>query len=498
MGSRKLFQALALFALLSVHSVFAQGSDPTGCAVLDFETVPGQTPFEGLLINDQFEESLGISFILEDGTFPRLAEVGRPTTAFEPRDTPDEDQGIGSFFLTDDGLVTAGDASPLLVTFSTPVDSATGVVLDIDFSETFTITAYDSAGQVVEEIVLTAGDDGTGDGVATPWSFRRADADVASIRFAGTRDSGRFGLAFDNFATCAPARPPISPPAPVGECEVLDFESVPNESASEGLLISDQFEDVLGISFILEDGTFPRLAEIGQPTTAFEPSDTPDADQDEDIGSFFLTDDGQVTAGDASPLIVNFSIPVDSASGVVLDIDFTETFTITAYDDAGQVLEESVINAGDEGTGDGIATPWSFRRPLADVASVRFAGTRDGGRFGLAFDNFATCAPARTTSSEQREVPAAYALLDQNYPNPFNGSTAIGYQLHETSTVRLEIYSMLGQKLATLVNATQGPGQYLVGWSPHGVGSGTYVYRLVTQDGAIDRLLTVLRSGDRP
>ena len=491
-----LLQGLILLALVTTESLFAQGSDPDGCAILDFETVPGQTPFEGLLINDQFEESLGISFILEDGTFPRLAEVGRPTTAFEPRDTPDGDQDIGSFFLTDDGLVTAGDASPLLVTFSTPVDSATGVILDIDFSETFTITAYDSSGQVVEEIVINAGDEGTGDGVATPWSFRRADADVASIRFAGTRDSGRFGLAFDNFATCAPARPPISPPAPVGECEVLDFESVPNESASEGLLISDQFEDILGISFVLEDGTFPRLAEIGQPTTAFEPGDTPDADQDEDIGSFFLTDDGQVTAGDASPLIVTFSNPVDSASGVVLDIDFTETFTITAFDDAGQVLEESVINAGDEGTGNGIATPWSFRRPQADVASVRFAGTRDSGRFGLAFDNFATCAPARTTSVDHAEVPITFVQLDQNYPNPFSGSTAIGYQLFETVKVRLEIYTLLGQKLATLVHATQLPGRYEVGWTADGLGSGTYVYRLVTPDGSADRLLTVLKSGD--
>lgn len=280
-----------------------------------------------------------------------------------------------------------------------------------------------------------------------------------------------------------------------GGCAILDFETVPGQSPSEGLLISDQFEGSLGISFILEDGTFPRLAEIGRPTTAFEPNDTPAPDQG--IGSFFLTDDGLVTSGDASPLIVDFSTPVDSASGVVLDIDFTEAFTITAYDSSGHVLEQIVVNAGDEGTGDGLATSWSFRRGGADVASIRFEGTRASGRFGLAFDNFATCAPARTTSIERREVPTTFALLQQNYPNPFNRSTTIEYQLFEMAHVSLEIFSLLGQRLATVVHKMQGAGQYQVHWTPEGMGSGTYVYRLIANQATDERLLTILRSRDR-
>lgn len=74
-----------------------------------------------------------------------------------------------------------------------PVDSASGVVLDIDYSERFTIEARDSAGDVLELVTIAAGDPGTGDGIATPWGFSRSSADVASIRFEGTRRSGRFG-----------------------------------------------------------------------------------------------------------------------------------------------------------------------------------------------------------------------------------------------------------------------------------------------------------------
>lgn len=182
--------------------------DPEACTLLDFETIPGVTVSEGLVIDTQLEASLGMTFALEDGTSPRLAEVGRPQTAFVGRgpDGPAPGQGVGAFFLTDDGVLRGRMSSPLIVTFSMPVDSASGVVLDIDYTERFTIEVRDDAGEVLESLTISAGDPGTGDGIATPWGFGRDSADVASIRFEGTRRGGRFGLGFDNFVTCAPAR----------------------------------------------------------------------------------------------------------------------------------------------------------------------------------------------------------------------------------------------------------------------------------------------------
>ena len=467
--------ALAWTSALSTPAAFAQSAGT--CATIDFESIPGSTPSDDLLIDTQFESSLYLTFALEDGTVPRLAEVGSPTSAFEPSDTPAPGQGIGTYFLTDDGLLTsAEEPSPLIVTFTVLADSASGVVLDIDGGETFTIQARDANGSLLEEIVISAGDPNTGDGVATPWGFARPSADVASIRFMGVRPSGRFGLGFDLFTTCAPGRVP-----PPQVCTTLDFESIPSSVPVEGLVIDTQYQSTLGLTFALADGTAPRLAEVGSPTTAFEPNDTPDAGQG--TGSFFLTDDGILSStAKPPPLIVTFSTPADSASGVVLDIDFNETFTIQALDVNGGVLEEIVISAGDPNTGNGVATPWAFRRAQADVAEIRFEGLRPSGRFGLGFDLFTTCAPGRVSAAD----PGATSHDPFNVrvgPNPFHQRVSIVYDLAATTSVRLEIFSILGRRIATLVDGTQPSGTQRVSWAPEGTPSGAYLYRLQTADG---------------
>ena len=127
-------------------------------------------------------------------------------TAFEgPRrapDTPAPNQGVGEFFLTDDGSVPVLNAPPLVVSYNPPTAAASGVVLDIDFDEVFTIEARDAAGSVLQSLIFRAGDAGTGDGIATRWAIDRPSSDIHSIRFAGRRTkAGGFGLAFDNFCS---------------------------------------------------------------------------------------------------------------------------------------------------------------------------------------------------------------------------------------------------------------------------------------------------------
>ena len=182
-----------------------------GCETLDFETIPGATAAEGLAVRDQYERALGMTFRLEGGGAPTLAAVGRPTAAFEASagpDTPDAGQGVGRFFLTDDGDLSGDEAPPLVVAFASPVQQAAGVLLDVDGDERFTIEARDASGAVVDRVVIADGDEGTGDGAATLWAIARPVPDVASIRIAGERPRGRFGLGFDNFTTCAPSRVP--------------------------------------------------------------------------------------------------------------------------------------------------------------------------------------------------------------------------------------------------------------------------------------------------
>ena len=117
-----------------------------------------------------------------------LAKVGAPVSAFSSSfgsDTPAPNQGIGSFFLTDDGDLSGLFSPALLARYNPPTAAASGVILDIDFGETFTIEALDADGGVIESLVIAAGDPGTGDGISTQWSFSRPHADVYTIRFKG-------------------------------------------------------------------------------------------------------------------------------------------------------------------------------------------------------------------------------------------------------------------------------------------------------------------------
>lgn len=79
-------------------------------------------------------------------------------------------------------------------------------------------------------------------------------------------------------------------------------------------------------------------------------------------------------------------------------------------------------------------------------------------------------------------TPIEFALRG-NYPNPFNPRTTIRFDVPESSSVRLEVFDMMGRQVATLVDASYSAGQYEVQWNATNdageqVASGIYVYRM--------------------
>ncbi len=73
-----------------------------------------------------------------------------------------------------------------------------------------------------------------------------------------------------------------------------------------------------------------------------------------------------------------------------------------------------------------------------------------------------------------REIPSEYVLL-QNYPNPFNPATTLRFGLPEPSTVLVEVYNMIGQRVAELLNSELEPGYHEIHWSPSNLASGAYI-----------------------
>lgn len=83
-----------------------------------------------------------------------------------------------------------------------------------------------------------------------------------------------------------------------------------------------------------------------------------------------------------------------------------------------------------------------------------------------------------TTIQVNVEAPSEYALY-QNYPNPFNPSTTITFDLNQASIVTLDIYNVLGQKVAVWNYGTMNPGRYNEVINMSRYASGVYFYRLV-------------------
>ena len=83
------------------------------------------------------------------------------------------------------------------------------------------------------------------------------------------------------------------------------------------------------------------------------------------------------------------------------------------------------------------------------------------------------------------EAPTSI-MLRQNYPNPFAPSTTIEYELIEAGTVSLDVYSVTGERVATLDKQTRDAGTYRVLYDATALPSGVYtaVLRVHTESGA--------------
>jgi photosystem II stability/assembly factor-like uncharacterized protein/subtilisin-like proprotein convertase family protein len=108
-----------------------------------------------------------------------------------------------------------------------------------------------------------------------------------------------------------------------------------------------------------------------------------------------------------------------------------------------------------------------------------FANARHGWACGAngMIVKYQPAAPLSVAPNVSSEKPSSFKLA-QNYPNPFNPATTITYQLPTFSDVKLEVFDVLGRKVASLVNATQPAGTYSVNFNASHLASGIYFYRL--------------------
>jgi hypothetical protein len=125
------------------------------------------------------------------------------------------------------------------------------------------------------------------------------------------------------------------------------------------------------------------------------------------------------------------------------------------------------------------------------VVNDTIADIPDVGTFFL-LDDLALSAPTSISDGEQEIVPHKY-YLKQNFPNPFNPSTTIEYSLPQRTDVRLSVYNMVGQRIATLYEGFQTAGRHVVHWQPLNLSSGIYLYRLETKNQVLTKKMLLTK-----
>lgn len=96
------------------------------------------------------------------------------------------------------------------------------------------------------------------------------------------------------------------------------------------------------------------------------------------------------------------------------------------------------------------------------------------------------------TSIEVEEHPTEFSL-HQNYPNPFNPTTQIEFSLAQSTSVRLEVYSLLGQRVSTLIDGNVSMGNHTLSFDGKNLSSGIYIYRLTTPEYSQSRIMNLIK-----
>ena len=96
------------------------------------------------------------------------------------------------------------------------------------------------------------------------------------------------------------------------------------------------------------------------------------------------------------------------------------------------------------------------------------------------------CSVARNDQTAAAGSP----VVRQSESNP---ATSIAFSLDRAGPVSLAIYNLAGHKVANLVEGELGTGRHQFSWQPRDLPSGTYVYRLRTQNAELSRKCSLLK-----
>ena len=182
----------------------------------------------------------------------------------------------------------------------------------------------------------------------------------------------------------------------------------------------------------------------------------------------------------------------DTAASPMSDDDGDGVYTASFSLVVGSTAEYKFLNGN----------AWGTEETVPEECSLGGFGNRQvvvpDSALVLDADCFGGCGACEELSiGYETTIPELFAL-HQNYPNPFNPITTFRYDLPEQATVNINIYDMLGRKIAQLVRSRQEAGDRSVQWNAtdmygKSVSAGIYLYQIQAGEFVQTRKMVLLK-----
>jgi subtilisin family serine protease len=178
----------------------------------------------------------------------------------------------------------------------------------------------------------------------------------------------------------------------------------------------------------------------------------------------FVFDERIELAWESTDTVHNYRVQL------ALDGDFTKIVTDSLVNSSplwlpvygyGQIWYWRVSAMNGEGWG-----PWSPRRSFTSVIEA--------------------------TALEDDVLPHEW-VLHQNYPNPFNPATTISFGIGATEPVRVDVFSVTGQRIKSIDLGMLSPGRHSIIIDMSGMSSGLYLYQISTPSFRQARKMTLVK-----
>ena len=153
-------------------------------------------------------------------------------------------------------------------------------------------------------------------------------------------------------------------------------------------------------------------------------------------------------------------------------------------------LQQIRMTPDDEGGSDGYGVAVGIDGGFAVVGAMN-DDNGNGEQAGSAYLVSIT-GSVTLVSNDERLAAISDAFLGQNYPNPFAGSTTIPFALDSPQRAQLEIFDLLGRRVAILVDGELPAGRHEARFEAGNLSSGVYYYRFLAKNYVETRPLVVI------